>query len=245
MAELSEYSVGIAVLVAAALIVVFFGKLTGINILLPSPTPTPTPVASPSPAPSPTLEQIIAEEVKKLTQGQIAFAVPENMKQGKSERAEVRISAKQIGPTLVEGLKSRGTPHVEDIKVSNSMKVVLYGEQDEFRITKPPDTTDEQLVAGRDYAQWEWQVTPLSFGEQTLYLKATAIIDLGQVGPKAVEVPLLEKKINVSVSPMYIITSTAKKFDWWQFLVGGGVLSGIALSVWRYVTRKKRRRAGF
>lgn len=243
--ELAEYAVGVAVLVCAALLFYNLGKYLGIIDGPPIPLPSPTPVSSPSPAPSPTLEQLIAEELKKLVEGQIVFAVPENMKQGKSERVEVRISSKQIGPKLTEGLKSRGTPLVEDIKVAKFMKVVLYGEEDEFRITKPPDTTEQQIVTERDYAQWEWQVTPLSFGEQTLYLKATAVIPLGQVGEKTIDVPLMEKRINVSVSPLYIVSSTAKKFDWWQFLLGGGVLFGVPVAIWRYLTRHKRRPIGF
>jgi len=244
-AELAEYAVGVALVAIVFVLVYSFGKYLGVLHGPPIPVPTPTPASSPSPAPSPTLDQIIAEELKKLAEGQIVFAVPENMKQGKSERVEVRISSKQIGSKLTEGLKSRGTPLVEDIKVATFMKVSLYGEEDEFRITKPPNTTEQQIVTERDYAQWEWQVTPLSFGEQTLYLKATAVIPLAQIGEKTVDVPLMEKRINVSVSPMYIISSTAKKFDWWQFLIGGGVLSGIVVSVWRYLTHKKRRVAGF
>jgi Flp pilus assembly pilin Flp len=242
-AELVEYAVAVGVVAIAALLVYHLGKYVGlINDL--HPVPTPTPVSSPSPAPSPTLQQIIAEELRKLAEGQIVFAVPENMKQGKSERVEVRISSKQIGPKLTEGLKSRGTPLVEDIKVAKFMKVFLYGEENEFRIIKSPDT-EQQIVTERDYAQWEWQVTPLSFGEQTLYLKATAVIPLAQVGEKTIDVPLMEKTINVSVSPMYVVSSTAKKFDWWQFLLGGGVLFGVPVAIWRYLTRRKRRPIGF
>jgi hypothetical protein len=209
--------------------------------IFPNPPPTPTPIPSPSPAP--TFEELAAIELRKLTDGRIVFNPPITMKQGQPERLEARISSQDLGPKLIEGLKGKGIPQTENIKVANVMKVTLFADNDNFAITKL--STDEQIVSGREYAQWEWTVVPRSFGEHSLHLKATATINLDRFGEKSIDVPVIDKNINVRISPLYIATTMLSNMGFWPYIFGGLSLPVIFGAIWRFVSKKKKRPAGF
>ena len=139
------------------------------------PPPSATVEASPSPG-SIDWEAAIKNEERKLHQSKIVFNPPTEMLEQRTETIQARISFQDIGAALAEGLEGRGKPQEESLKVSETMKVTLTGDADAFLIR--PIGDEEQLVAGREYAQWEWRVTPLQPGTQKLTLIATAIIFL-------------------------------------------------------------------
>jgi hypothetical protein len=72
------------------------------------------------------------------------------------------------------------------------MKVTLTGDGNAFLIQRIGD--EEQVVAGKQYAQWEWHVTPLESGNQKLTLTATATIYLNERGEKPINIRRLRSR---------------------------------------------------
>lgn len=204
-------------------------------------SPWPSPTATPTPTPTLSFEALVENELKKLTEGRIVFNPPTTMQQGKAERIEARITSQDIGTKLTEGLKGRGVPKVENVKVGSFMKVLLYAKQDEFHITKL--SSDEQVVLGQPYAQWDWMVTPLDYGEHSLHLRATASVVIDRYGEKSVDVPVIDRTINVQISPGYIVKVIIRNAATWQILLGGGVgvliLTGVFAAVRRWLSKRK------
>ena len=202
---------------------------------------------SPTPTPTPTLAELAANELRQLTEGRIAFNPPTTMQQGQEERIEARISSEDIGAKLTEGLKGRGLPDVQNVKVGSLMKVLLYSEESEFQITKL--SSEEQVVSGRPFAQWDWTVTPLDYGEHSLHLMATAKVVIERLGEKSVDVPVIDRKINVKVSPAYIVKRMVRTPSTWQIVFGSGtgivVISAIFAAIRKRRIKKKTTTAGF
>jgi len=179
------------------------------------------------------------EAVRNLRESKILFNPPLQMQQGRKERVEVRISSEDIGPALSEGLKGTGTPQVDSVRVSPVMKVVLTGDEGAFNIDNL--SVEEQTVAGKPFAQWDYDVTPLKSGTQSLHLQVIAIIHIPERGEKPFEVPVIDKPIQVRINPWFASKRfIANNWQWlWTVIVipGGGLL-------WRF-RRKKSKRAGF
>lgn len=214
---------------------------------IPSPTPPPSPFPSNTPTPaaspetSPTPEDPLEAEVQKLVERAIAFNPPSEMRQGAAEIISARITFKEIPKeVLIEGLPGRGQPRVERIKVGSDMKVALIGNQEAFAIQNL--NNEEQVVAGKQFAQWEWNVTPLVSGTQELVLRASATISIPNRPNKNVDIPVLHRTIKVRIDPFY----ASRRFisNNWQWLWTALVVP-IALAVWRLRKGKKTQRAGF
>lgn len=174
----------------------------------------------PAPAP-PELSEIVENELKKLSPGQILFNVPHEMKVGIKERVEVRIT-KTITEDLSKGLKGRGLPQIEGIRVNTLMGVRL-NKDDNFYINAL--SHEEQIVAGEGFTQWDWDVTPLESGIQSLLLTVTVSIKIPNFGEEKKDYPVFERQIKVKVNPIYSI----KKFinNYRQLIIGAIISSGI------------------
>gem|GEM_PF-2146520 len=182
-----------------------------------SPTPTPTLTPSPSPTPTPSLSEMIAEELEKRSTGQMVFNAPENMTIGKKERIEVRITRNNTAENLTEGLKGRGVPNVEKIKVGISMDVRLEGKN--FEIERL-FIYDKQPVGSEEFREWTWDVTPLALGVQELHLKsavATPRYDKWGSNKQVRDVPIYVKLGGID-GIWYLVKSFLKKH--WQWIVG-------------------------
>jgi len=177
--------------------------------------------------------------VRRLRDGNIVFNPHTEMKEQKPETVQARISFQDIGPALAEGLKGPGKPQEEKLKVSEIMTVKLIGDKTAFSIDEVTDA--RQTVAGKPFAQWEWNVTPLKSGNQKLTLTATATIYLDERGETPADYKTLEKPILVHVDRWYTTKQfVANNFQWlWAVILVplGGLLWGLR--------KRKRRRAGF
>jgi hypothetical protein len=207
------------------------------------PSPSATPSASPTPTESPSpsdLESIIEKEVQKLRESKIVFNPPREMQEQQTEKIEARISLQDIGPALAQGLEGHGTPETATLKVSPIMRVTLTGDPTAFHIE---GSGDEQIVAGKPFAQWDWYVTPLKPGDLNLTLTATATIDVPGRGEKPAYYKTLEKPIKVHVDRW----RASKQFfaNHWQWLWTVILVPGLGL-LWGLRKRRKRKmRAGF
>jgi len=120
------------------------------------------------------------------------------------------------------------------------MSVTLHADKSEFDIKSYG--SEEQLVAGRSFAQWEWDVTPLEYGERTLHLKAVVNIASDQE-KGAYDIPVIDRPIKVKINPPYIAAQVAKSKETWTILLGSGfglvVVSGLTALI---VRRRKQHR---
>jgi len=175
-------------------------------------------VPPPPPPPQkllPTLDSVISQ----LPLGQIMYNPPTEMTEGIKERVEVRIS-QSLNEDLLNGLRGRGVPNVENISVSSSMKATLSG--DDFNVAELSEPVQRVLSAG--FTQWEWDVTPLRAGEKTLYLSVAAIFDT-EYGEKAKSFPVMDKKILVNVNPQL------HKIKWDTVLKYAGAIVGLIVGI--------------
>ena len=167
--------------------------------------------------------------METLDLGQILFNPPQEMKVGVKERVEVRI-AKTITDDLSSGLRGRGVPQIEEIKVGTFMKVRLTG--DNFDIE--PLGHEEQLVAGEGFTQWDWDVIPLKSGIQLLLLIVTVRIKIPDDGEETKDYPVFERQIRVKVNRIYTIKKFIEKHWKWIIttIISSGIIAWIVKNWW-------------
>lgn len=180
---------------------------------------------------------IVRAELARLPVGRILFNPPADMKMGRTERVEVRVAQDQA-TDLTEGLRGRGAPEIEPIKVSTFMKARLTG--DSFEIT--PLNEAEQLVAGDTFTEWAWDVTPLRGGDQKLNLIVTVRLQLPSVGEETRDYPVIDRAIHVQVDPVF----SAKRFVGanWQWLISVLAIPIAGWAIKEIVDRRKSARKG-
>lgn len=161
-----------------------------------------------------------------LPKGKLIYNPPPEMKLGVKERIEVRIT-KDLTKDLTNGLKGKGIPQEEEIKVSPHMTVHLDGDE-AFEI-KRLFTKESRAIVG-DYTQWDWDVTPLKSGIQKLMLFINAKIEISNYLFRWIEFPILEKEINIKINYNYKI----KRFleTYWQWIIATTIaLSGAIIAL--------------
>lgn len=228
---------GVVIILLATMLLLFVSIPQYAKKAPPPPSP---PVAKkrksmPAPAPAlPDLSETVENELKKLTLGRILFNVPQEMKVGTKERVEVRI-AKNFTENLSTGLRGHGIPQIEEIKVNTLMGVRLNGDNFDIKAL----SHEEQIVAGDGFTQWDWNVTPLKSGIQSLLLTVTLRIKIPNYGEERKDYPVFERRIKVKVNPPYAI----KKFieSYWQWIVTVILIPMIGWFVnkWRKSRKKK------
>ena len=182
------------------------------------------PIASPTPP-----QESIDEILKKLPMGEVLFNAPKEMKVGETELVEVRIS-QNITENLTKELKGRGEPEIRETKVSPYMKVRLAG----INFDIDPQNGAEQIIERDKYTHWEFHVTPLKSGLQTLKLTYYVIIPF-QGADRQKEYEVGDWEVSVNVTPMGLLKC------YWQFIVGT-LIAIIALIISIIGIRKKKRR---
>jgi hypothetical protein len=159
-------------------------------------------------------KEIIEETWNNLPKGRILYNPPSKMIMGIKERVEVRITNK-ITEDLKKGLKGKGEPILEDIKVSLQMKARLDG-GDAFEIKELFDSETMAIIG--DYTQWDWDVTPLKSGIQKLLLYVGGIIEIRDLSDRFFCVPVLEREIQVDINYNYKIKKLLTNY--WQWIIG-------------------------
>ena len=149
------------------------------------------------------------------------------MTQQRKERIEVRIArSPELRAALVKGLQ--GAVQFEEVPTADYMGVELTGDTFEIK----PFSPLEQIVAPK--ARWQFDVTPLRSGIQTLILVVSLRINQLAPAHQAVSgrigVPVLERRIRIHVNIGYGTRSFLAGN--WQWLVGTIVAAGAALGAW-------------
>ena len=153
--------------------------------------------------------KLIDKALKELSTGKILFNPPEEMKVGDAELVEVRIAHNSTGD-LTKGLEGRGKAKIKVTEVSSYMKVRLTGSA--FKIV--PETSEPQIIESDKYTEWQFYVTPLKSGRQTLRLTYYVIISIAGYDDKQKAYKVGDWKVNVKVNPMYFLKC------YWRFIVG-------------------------
>lgn len=172
----------------------------------------------------------IDEALDELDVGEILYNPPLEMEVGKQERVEVRIT-RDITVNLSENLMGRGTPQIEKIRTGTYMKVRLSGSN--FKIDSLSD--EEQLVAGHEFTQWNWDVTPVEGGEQLLSIIVTVVIKLPDSSWKSKELGVFSKTIKVKVSSRRALSQFIRNN--WQWMMATLI---IPTAAWLIRSRKKK-----
>jgi class 3 adenylate cyclase len=142
------------------------------------------------------LDRIVAAQLKSLSDGEVLFNPPNRMEYGQPHRIEVRIS-RNVSENLTRGLHGTGPSQQQHIKVSSFMKVSLLGE--DFKVQALNE--EEQVVDPSGFTQWAWDVTPRKSGHLQLKIRVTARVLLPGVPEQKKDVEVLERGIDVHVSP--------------------------------------------
>jgi hypothetical protein len=172
--------------------------------------------------------RIIEEQFKSLKQGPILFNPSKEMKAGVKEIVEVRI-AKEFNDHIAEGLRGRGVPQVERIKVGTFMKVHLEGDNFEIKLRS---NKEEQFIADSGFTPWEWDVTPNKGGPQVLLLTATVRLKLPDGREETQDYPVFRRPINVAVDPIYTLKEFIVKH--WQWVISTLIIPAIG-----WIAKKK------
>jgi hypothetical protein len=158
---------------------------------------------------TPTYHELIEKALKELPIGKILFNPSEKMKVGDTELVEVRIT-QNITEDLRKGLEGRGKVKIKETEVSSYMKVCLTGSA--FKIV--PEISEPQIIESDKYTEWQFHVTPLKSGLQTLKLTYFVIISIADYGDRQKEYKVGEWEVNVKVNPRYFLKC------YWRFIVG-------------------------
>jgi hypothetical protein len=170
----------------------------------PTPHATATPAPSPSVTPTPSFQELIDEELGKLSSGRILFDHPEEMKVGVKERVVVRLT-KDITENLTEGLEGVEAPQIEPIEVGTFMTVKLTSSRDSFDINAI--RSEKQVVRPVGFTEWCWDVTPLKSGIHELLFTVTVRILIPDQDEQKIDWLVMDKQISVEVNPTYTFKS--------------------------------------
>ncbi|MBE9593312.1 MAG: hypothetical protein IMF19_07505, partial [Proteobacteria bacterium] len=129
-----------------------------------------------------------------------------------------------------KGLEGPGEPQIKETTVSTYMKVRLTGSG--FKIV--PEISEAQMIESDKHTHWEFHVTPLKSGIQTLRLTYFVIIS-AQGTDRQKEYEVGDWGVSVKVTPMGLLKS------YWQFVVGT-LIAIVALIISIIGIRKKKRR---
>lgn len=159
------------------------------------------------------LSKTLEDELKKLAPKRIIFNPSREMKAGVSQRLSVRISNTLI-EDLYTSLKQKGIPQIDKINLVKPMRIDLTGNN--FYITRL--SQEEQTTVQQDITGWDWEVTPLKTGTQSLSLSATVSIDGPNFSNESINYPLYVKAVKVKFNPAYSIINFIRSY--WPWIVG-------------------------
>ncbi|OCR02015.1 hypothetical protein BCD67_07505 [Oscillatoriales cyanobacterium USR001] len=142
------------------------------------------------------ISKSIEQEIQNQLSGEILINLPNEMTLSTKEKVEIRIAKKGI-KDLKKGLRGKGTPEIETIKISPIMKIRLIGDKFDIKAL----SHEVQPITNFDFTQWEWEIIPREVGNQSLEVSVSLIIKIPQINETLVkDYPVYEKKIKVKVS---------------------------------------------
>jgi hypothetical protein len=137
----------------------------------------------------------------------MAIDAPETMWVQKKEAVKVSLGKADMATVVAALGKVRHKPIVKEIKVDTLMRVELSG--DAFEIEWPEHV--DKALREDEPAVWEFRVTPLRRGLQTLTIRGVVRVRIPKGDEQEFyELPVVEHKIDVRVNPARFIKQVAK-----------------------------------
>jgi hypothetical protein len=190
----------------------------------------PAPLATPQTTPS-DIENLQAA-VDALPIGQILFNHPAEMELKQAETVRVRISQSLL-EDLSHDLKAGGKTEQDQIPVSASMRVDLFGEP--YFIVKPL-TEEEQLITQKGFSEWSFTVIPQKRGTWPLHLTVSAVIHAPWGGDKFKSYPVKDEEIRVRVTLLGAVGDFV--IGNWQWL-WTTILVPVSILCWRKIRSRR------
>jgi hypothetical protein len=165
---------------------------------------------------------------------QVAVPVRIQVRIGELAGQDAR-SQEALERELVAGLE-RPAVGSQPVSVSKTMKVLLTGAPEEFRIVL--QSPEEQWLDTGRATEWRWLVTPLQRGTRRLHLSAVALVNVGGV-EKMREFSAFDTDIDVHINYTHLLSE-----HWGQIasaLSATGVTGALA-ALWKRKRRAAKRR---
>jgi hypothetical protein len=135
------------------------------------------------------LKEEVAETFRHLASKLIHFTPPDKMRLGLPLTLECH-ATKSLAQDLTVGMKERGLPEFEDVRVENVLGLSLRSEA--FAVE-----SREQASPASGGFRWTWQVTPRKTGTHLLQLIANVKIQIPMSSAALREYVVIEKNIAV------------------------------------------------
>ena len=170
----------------------------------PPPTPEPTPPPTPAPTPPPSLIEAIGEGVTESSPGTILFEAPREMQLQSTYLVQATVDAGFTKELSAGAGKESG---VEGLKLSEDMLVLLTGGG--FEIQPVEDSYNSQDLFPDDHGaqtgtvdtpgdvKWQWYVTPVRTGFQSLNLSVIMDIEAPQFSQVSSEHEVYKRIVEV------------------------------------------------
>lgn len=191
-----------------------------------------------------TSKEAAAEDLlSTLRPGRIAYDPPKTMKVAVPVRVQVRIgeltaddarAAAALEQKLLAGFERPNLPS-QPVRVSKTMKVLLTGASEEFRIVL--QSPEEQLMDSGEPTEWRWMVTPLKSGKRRLHLSAVAVVNVGGA-EKVHEFSVYDTDVAVKVNYSYLLS------EHWTQIVSAVSATGLGGWLAALFHRKRKQRSG-
>ena len=150
--------------------------------------------------------------------GQLLFNPPDRMRLGQTERVEVRLTRTlTLGGELLEHLRGRGEPQLEEIPTAPLMAVTLKG--DGFQITAY--SHEEQIVTQEGVTTWEFDIRALKRGQQRLVMCVSLRIPVAGQPLEHKSIPVREATIDVQIGAPALVAHFVA--DNWQWFIGTAI----------------------
>ncbi len=194
----------------------------------------------------------VDEAIAGLSPGRITYDPPGQMTVGVTTSIQVRIigmtadsqaEVSRVEPLLKNNMERAALPS-RPLHVSQSMKVVLSGNNEEFKIDHDSkDSPETQAIGTQDTTEWIWTVTPLKSGKRRLHLSAVAIFNVGGKELQK-QYAAYDTDIDVRVDRVGVITGAVHfVVDQWKAISGVATATGITAWVTAWL-RKRRGQPG-
>jgi hypothetical protein len=156
--------------------------------------------------------------------GRMLFNPPKSMQLNQTAFIDVRITRSQdLDAELSAHLKGTGLPQIEGIDTSFVMGVMLRA--DGFAITAL--SVEEQRVRGDGITGWQFNVTALRRGLQSLFLSVSLRLPMAGRDDEYLSAPVIERQVEVQVTAAARAGLFWKKN--WQWCIG--TLVGVPAAV--------------
>ena len=167
----------------------------------------------------------------------IAFYSPTSMRFGEKRRIHLLLSLRGSIDDLLQILPSDDDSEGAMIRVTGQMQAVLKG--DGFKIDALTPST--QAITRLETTDWQWQISAIAGGVQSLHLTLNAILSIGGDSAERT-MRVFERQIDIQITLIERVTLFVERN--WQWL-WAAILVPVAPWVWRRRNGPKRQAIGF